>query len=93
MSPLPNNHRVRVTYRLYLAQVHKSVLAHVYRVWWIGFLVLGLRFFPLFVWLSAVRLVFFWEPNPLSLAWIGPLSVFLASLTVHALRSFGGGRC
>ena len=49
MSPLPNNHRVRVTYRLYLAQVHKSVLAHVYRVWWIGFHVLGLRFFPLFV--------------------------------------------
>ena len=37
-----------------LAQVHKSVLAHVDRVWWIGFLVLGLRFFPLFVWLSAV---------------------------------------
>ena len=53
----------------------------------------GSRFVPLFDWLSAVRLVFLWEPNPLSLAWIGPFSVFLASLTVHALRSFGGGRC
>ena len=53
------------------------------RVWWIELpFFWGFWFVPLFHWLSAVRLVFFWVPNPLSLAWIGPCSVFLAPLSL-----------